>query len=229
MPLRLPPPATSTRPRIAALDSHASVDRRSAIDTADASTCTSILSSSGPLTRARYRSICVGVQRQRRRESPKCPHGHECVAFLLPHRFGPENHHDHVFPGKNRVPGASTDLGRAHSEVRKCRLDMGLEQEEVAKLIGVTESTIWGWEKTGRTPQAQRIPAIVAFLRYHPFPRPETIPELLVWHRKAHGWTGAQFAGILGVDPASLSSWERGEHVPTGKSLDRIQKVLGRL
>jgi len=30
--------------------------------------------------------------------------------------------------------------------IRKRRMDLGLMQREVAKIIGVTESTIWNWE-----------------------------------------------------------------------------------
>jgi transcriptional regulator with XRE-family HTH domain len=33
-------------------------------------------------------------------------------------------------------------------------------------------------------------------------------------------------AGKLGVDPVTLMGWEAGRHQPTGKSLERIGKVL---
>lgn len=33
--------------------------------------------------------------------------------------------------------------------IRKRRMDLGLEQKEVAKIIGVPESSIWNWEHGG--------------------------------------------------------------------------------
>jgi len=41
-------------------------------------------------------------------------------------------------------PANLTSIGE---HIRKKRIDLGLMQKEVAKIIGVTESTIWNWEK----------------------------------------------------------------------------------
>jgi DNA-binding XRE family transcriptional regulator len=47
--------------------------------------------------------------------------------------------------------------------IRKRRLDLGLQQHEVAETIGVTESTIWNWEH-GTKPLAKYLPKIIKFL-----------------------------------------------------------------
>jgi DNA-binding XRE family transcriptional regulator len=47
--------------------------------------------------------------------------------------------------------------------IRKKRLDLGLQQHEVAEAIGVTESTIWNWEH-GTKPLAKYLPKIIKFL-----------------------------------------------------------------
>jgi transcriptional regulator with XRE-family HTH domain len=61
------------------------------------------------------------------------------------------------------------------------------------------------------------MPTVIAFLGYNPFPKPDTLPEQLVWYRKTKGWTQKQFAKALGVDPTTLARWERGERTPTRK------------
>lgn len=102
-----------------------------------------------------------------------------------------------------------------------------MTQLDAANEMRVTESSVWNWESGLHTPETQRIPAIVAFLRFNPFPPPMLLPERLVWFRKSKGWTRPQFAAAFGVDPATLASWERAEHIPTKKSLKRITDALG--
>ena len=47
------------------------------------------------------------------------------------------------FLPKNEYPANPKTIGE---HIRKRRMDLGLEQKEVARIIGVTESTIWNWE-----------------------------------------------------------------------------------
>lgn len=42
---------------------------------------------------------------------------------------------------------------------------------EVAKIIGVTESTVWNWEH-GTEPELRNMPKIIEFLGYVPFECP---------------------------------------------------------
>ena len=56
--------------------------------------------------------------------------------------------------------------------IRARRLDRGLGQRDVARLIGVSTSTINGWETVGREPEVRYLPAIIAFLGYNPEPEP---------------------------------------------------------
>lgn len=46
--------------------------------------------------------------------------------------------------------------------IRKKRLDRGLFQIEVARIIGVTESTVWNWEH-GTEPELRHMPKIIEF------------------------------------------------------------------
>jgi DNA-binding XRE family transcriptional regulator len=63
-----------------------------------------------------------------------------------------------------------------------------LHQKDVAKIIGVTSSSIWNWEH-GLEPDLQSTHRIIEFLGYLPFPYPEDSIERLAWFRKVHGLT----------------------------------------
>jgi DNA-binding XRE family transcriptional regulator len=60
--------------------------------------------------------------------------------------------------------------------IRARRLDLGLFQREVAERIGVSEATVYGWEKLGYSPSMRHWPGILAFLQYE--------------HRSVLGWSG---------------------------------------
>ena len=50
-------------------------------------------------------------------------------------------------------------------KLRKRRMDLGLEQKDVAKIIRVTESSIWNWEH-GMNPAKRYVKKIEKFLGY---------------------------------------------------------------
>ncbi len=51
-------------------------------------------------------------------------------------------------------------------QIRKVRLDRGLLQKDVAKLIGVTEDCITNWEKNRTKPSKKNTFKVKEFLRY---------------------------------------------------------------
>ena len=60
------------------------------------------------------------------------------------------------------------ELNTLGDHIRKRRLDLGLTQREVARKLGVTESTIWNWEANRSSRQLRFMPKIIAFLGYDP-------------------------------------------------------------
>jgi transcriptional regulator with XRE-family HTH domain len=58
------------------------------------------------------------------------------------------------------------ELKTVGDHLRKRRLDLGLLQREVGQRIGVCCSTVWNWEKGGREPEINHLPAVIAFLGY---------------------------------------------------------------
>jgi len=59
-----------------------------------------------------------------------------------------------------------------------------------------------------------------------PVTQPETLGEKIAAHRRLLGLRQEDLAQKLGVDPCTISSWESGEHRPTGKSLEILKNYL---
>ena len=132
--------------------------------------------------------------------------------------------HGPYFTKKKGYPATPKTIGEA---IRKRRLDLGLTQTEVAKLIGCNEMTIVNWEKGHTAPRVNHMAAVVAFLEYTPLPAGDGIAARLIAFRKERGMTQKEFARALEIDPSTLAKWERGEREPKGVFLDRVVRMIG--
>ena len=110
--------------------------------------------------------------------------------------------------------------------VRSCRLNRNLLQAQVADQIGVDKTTVCNWESNAPLPAIRYIPAILEFLGYDPFPPAKTFVGRLTTARKVLGISQRAMALSLGVDPATLQSWEAEQHHPTAKNLELIEQFL---
>jgi len=52
--------------------------------------------------------------------------------------------------------------------IKKRRLELGLTQKKVSKMLGVTSFTVLNWEKGKTEPLPQFMPRIILFLGYVP-------------------------------------------------------------
>lgn len=93
--------------------------------------------------------------------------------------------------------------------LRKRRLDLKLLQREVAVIIGVDKATIENWEYGNSTPNLRAWPGVIKFLGYDPRPLATTIGEKLRRHREGLGLSWAEAAKLMGVDPSTVTKWER--------------------
>ena len=99
--------------------------------------------------------------------------------------------------------------------LRKHRLDLGLKQKEVSRIIGVTRAMISAWEMN----PVEHIPKIIEFLGYVPFERGKTLGQRITIYRKTLGLSHYQFAQKLGVAPCTIMNWEH----------DRVKNVEKKL
>ena len=113
--------------------------------------------------------------------------------------------------------GYPRELKTIGDHIRKRRLDLGLQQKQVASLICVDKTTIKNWERGHRTPAIRHMPGIIEFLGYVPFAIGESVPEQLIGYRKIHGLSRKRLARILGVDEGTLWRWETGQRRPQGE------------
>jgi DNA-binding transcriptional regulator YiaG len=96
-------------------------------------------------------------------------------------------------------------------------MDLGRQQKEVALTLGVTESTVTGWELNRTIPGITHLPKIISFLGYVPEPyckQTDNISEQMKHYRQIHGLTQGKFAKLVRVDVTTIAKWERGDHKP---------------
>jgi transcriptional regulator with XRE-family HTH domain len=107
--------------------------------------------------------------------------------------------------------------------IRKRRLDLSLQQKDVSQILGVSEASIWYWEKSLISPSLHHIPKIIEFLGYVPYKTsPQTLGERISNARHLFGITLKELARRLGIDPGTLSNWERGKGEPAKKHLKKL-------
>jgi DNA-binding XRE family transcriptional regulator len=109
--------------------------------------------------------------------------------------------------------------------IRKRRLDLGLLQIEVARQIGVTESTVWNWEH-GRAPELRHMPAVLTFLGYVPWEEPEDPVGKLAHFKKVKGLSFERLGVLMERDPEQLEDWLSGIHKPCKRNIRKIERFL---
>ena len=111
--------------------------------------------------------------------------------------------------------------------LRKRRLDLNLLQRHIADRLGVDDTTVCNWESGRTAPQLRFIPRILAFLGYDPYvPSPQALGERIIAARRRLGLTQKGLAGLLDIDPGTVSRWERGKSLPSKNLLRRLSAYL---
>jgi len=119
------------------------------------------------------------------------------------------------------------ELRTLGNHLRKRRLDLALTQRDVAQRLGADEASVWNWGKNRSSPALRFVPRIIEFLGYEPDDtKPQHLGQQIVAFRQRWGLTQKALARRLGVDPSTVASWERGEHQPTKRLLQRLNEVL---
>jgi transcriptional regulator with XRE-family HTH domain len=111
--------------------------------------------------------------------------------------------------------------------IKKRRLELGLSQKEAGTMLKVTSFTVLNWEKCRTAPPVVSIPALLQFLGYDPFPKPQTIPEHLIALRRSKGWSLRDAAQEFGVDEGTWRDWESGKTILHRRHRELIAKLFG--
>jgi len=105
-------------------------------------------------------------------------------------------------------------------------MDLKLRQRDVAGIIGVTECTVFGWEKGVREPSPRHIPRIIDFLGYTPFECPGDIVGRLSYFKRIKGLTFRGLGELMGRDHEQLADWLNSQKKPYPRNLESINQFL---
>jgi transcriptional regulator with XRE-family HTH domain len=120
-----------------------------------------------------------------------------------------------------------TSLSTLGDHLRKVRLDRGLSQPQVAKLLKVTQDTVTGWELNRHEAQTKMVRRIIKFLGYIPFSDSSiSLGHQLHQARLILGHTQEQSARIMKCDCSNLRCIELDKRKPRNKILSAIEKYV---
>jgi transcriptional regulator with XRE-family HTH domain len=114
-------------------------------------------------------------------------------------------------------PAYPRELRTLGDQLGRHWLDLNLCHREVADRLGADHSTITNWELNRTKPALHFLPGILRYLGYAPWAAGASVGDRLLAYRRDRGLAQAAFARLLGIDPSTLSRWERDLRVPTGR------------
>ena len=99
-------------------------------------------------------------------------------------------------------------------------------QREAAEQIGVDQTTLFNWETGRASPNLRAIPGVVRFLGYDPTRTGGSLVEQLQAARLRRGWSQADLARHLRVDPCTVSTWEVRGSIPWLRYQEQVIRFL---
>jgi DNA-binding transcriptional regulator YiaG len=121
--------------------------------------------------------------------------------------------------------GYPKELKTIGDGMRTRRLDLELEQKDIAHIFSVSLDTITNWELNRHTPGIWLGKEIIAFLGYDPLPAPTNLPEKMRAFRWKEGLRSKDAACRAYVDPSTWAKWERGDRVPSKAYIKRLNSI----
>lgn len=134
-----------------------------------------------------------------------------------------DNFNEHAFPYWNKAAGAKM---KAH------RKALGFSQKNLARMLGVKQSTISIWENAYSSPSDSMQKRIEKRLKMDEADLPTRADEqkIVRWitsRRLQMNLTQKELAKKLNVSTTVISLWETGQIVPSSDTYNRLSEVLG--
>ena len=124
-------------------------------------------------------------------------------------------------------PAYPAELKTLGDHVRKVRLDRGMSQPDVAKILNVTPDSVTGWELNRHEPPPRYAKAIITFLGYFPFDSKNcSFGKRLYFARLIAGNTQEQAAEVVGCDESTLRLIELDEREPYARTRKKIEGYI---
>lgn len=109
--------------------------------------------------------------------------------------------------------------------LRKKRLDLGLFQDDVAKILKIRSGSLNKWELNHVAPALDLYPRIIEFLGYFPFDiDTSSIGGKVKAYRYLRGMNQKELANMWKVTKRKIHAWEAGLEVPKSQMRRDIEK-----
>ncbi len=110
------------------------------------------------------------------------------------------------------------ELKTIGDHIRAWRTDNFLSQAEVAKILGICEDSVVGWEMRGTIPAIKQMPGIIRMIGYLPVEiDTSTFGGRIINYRHIKGLTPREFGDLISADPSTVRNWENGKRSPSKK------------
>jgi len=112
--------------------------------------------------------------------------------------------------------------------VLKRRLDLKLDRQQTAEIIGTDKLSIANWEHNRSGPRPRYLPKIIDFLGYTPKDlfTVKTFGEKIRFYRQIHGLTQKEMANKIGINTSTIMYLENEKHRPTKKLVTKITACI---
>ena len=112
--------------------------------------------------------------------------------------------------------------------IRKARLDRGLSQPELARIMNITVASLTNWEVHHKIPTVNMWPRIISFLGYYPEEDDGSLRFQLVKYRRSTGLRRTEAAELIGIDEQTLGRIENeaGKNPPFAKTVKKIEEFI---
>lgn len=112
--------------------------------------------------------------------------------------------------------------------LKQQRQEEGVSQADLAKKLGVSQTTVSVWEKGRSEPTGRRREKVLALFSAQE--EENALGDWLREKRKERGWTLAELAKRAGLSRQTIWNIEKGRiQNPSDQTMEKLEKVLGKL
>lgn len=139
----------------------------------------------------------------------------------------------------NRGPLAPHPRRRADGPITRLRIANGLQQKELAEIIGCEPALVGRWETHTSAPDITSAIKLARALdctvgEIYGFDPPESRPapaatdgiNIITWLREKQGLSFKQLADMIGCHASSILNWEHGLYPPSWKYAVKLAEIL---
>lgn len=128
-------------------------------------------------------------------------------------------------PKGDKYPKKLLTIG---DHIRKRRMDLGLLQSDVSKIIGTKSiDAVRNWELGKGDPQIHYMPEVIKFLGYIPIRVcVNSLGDMIKTYRTLKGLSQRAMGQLINVNGSTIGCWEQNESLPNKKKLRELNKIL---